>query len=43
MKIKWDDDCLNDNDMKFSTNVLLISRRNQKILVEGSWREYLTS
>ena len=41
VKIKWDDDCLNDNDMKFSTNVLLISRWNQKILVEGLWREYL--
>ena len=43
MKIKWDDDFLNENDMKISTNVLLIRRRNQKIPVEGSWREYLTS
>ena len=43
VKIKWDDDCLHDNDMKFSTNMLLISRWNQKIPVEGSRREYLTS
>ena len=43
VKIKWDDNCLQDNDMKFSTNVLLISRWNQKIQVEGSWREYLAS
>ena len=41
--IKWDEDCLHDNDIKFSTNVFLISRWNQKIPVEGSWREYLTS
>ena len=43
VNIKWEDDFLHDNDMKFSTNILLISRRNQKIPVEGSWREYLTS
>ena len=43
VKTIWDDYCLYDHDMKFSTNVLLISRWNQKILVEGSWREYLTS
>ena len=24
VKIKWDDNCLHDNDMKISTNVLLI-------------------
>ena len=41
--IKWDNDFLHKNDMKISTNVLLISRRNQKIPVEGLWREYLTS
>ena len=41
--IKWDEDFLHDNDIKFSTNVLLISRWNHKIRVEGSWREYLTS
>ena len=40
---KWDDDCLHDNDMNYFTNVLLISRWNQKITVEGSWRDYLTS
>ena len=43
VNIKWDDNFLHYNDMKFSTNVLLISRWNQKILVEGSWREHLTS
>ena len=43
VKIKWEYDCLNDDDINFSTNVLLISRRNQKIPMEGSWREYLTS
>ena len=43
LKINWDDNCLHDNDMKCSTNVLLISLWNQKIPVEGSWREYLTS
>ena len=43
VKINWDDNCLHENDMKFSNNVLLISRWNQKIPVEGSWREYLTS
>ena len=43
MKIKWDDNSLHYHDMKISTNVLLISRWNQKIPVEGSWREYLTS
>ena len=30
LNIKWDNDCLHENDIKFSTNVLLISRRNQK-------------
>ena len=43
VKIKWDNDCLYDDDMKFSTYVLLISIWNQKILVEGLWREYLRS
>ena len=43
VKIKWDNDCLHNNDMQISTNVLLISIWNQKIPVEGSWREYLTS
>ena len=43
VKIKWDDYCLHDHDMKFSNNVMLISRWNQKIPVEGSCREYLTS
>ena len=43
VNINWDDHCLHDSDMKFSINVLLISRWNQKIPVEGSWREYLTS
>ena len=43
LNIKWDDNCLHDNDMKCSANVLLISLWNQKIPVEGSWREYLTS
>ena len=43
VNIKWDDNCLHDNDMKISTNVLLLSRWNQKKLVEGLWREYLTS
>ena len=43
LNIKWVEDCLHENDMKFSTNVLLISRWNQKSPVEGSWREYLTS
>ena len=36
LKIKWDNDCLHDNDIKCSTNVLLISRWNEKIPVEGS-------
>ena len=43
VNIKWDDDFFHEDYMKFSTNVLLISRWNQKIPVEGSWREYLTS
>ena len=43
VKIKWEEDYLHDDDMKFSTNVLLISRWYQKIPVEGSWRECLTS
>ena len=43
VKIKLDDYCLHDNDMKFSTNMLLISIWIQKIPLEGSWREYLTS
>ena len=37
VKIKLDDNCLHDNDIKFSTNVLLVSRWNQKIPVEGLW------
>ena len=36
VKIKWEDDCLHDDDMKFSSNLLLISRWNQKIPIEGS-------
>ena len=43
VKIKWDKDYFHDNDMKFSTNMFLISIWNQKIPVEGLWREYLTS
>ena len=43
LKIKCDEHFLHGDDMEFSTNVLLISRWNQKILVEGSWREHLTS
>ena len=43
VKIKWDNGFLHDNDINFSTNVLLKDRWNQKIPVEGSWREYLTS
>ena len=43
VKIKWDNGFLHDDDIKFSTNVLLKDRWNQKIPVEGSWREYLTS
>ena len=43
VKIKWDYNFLHEKDTKFSTNVLLISRWNQKIPLEGSWREYLTS
>ena len=43
VKIKWGNDYLHDDDTKFYTYVLLISRWNQKILVEGPWREYLTS
>ena len=41
--INWDDYCLHDDYTKFSTNVLLISRWDHKIPVEGLWREYLTS
>ena len=43
VKIKWDEYLLHSDNMKFYTNVLLISRWNQKILVGGLWREYLTS
>ena len=43
VNIKREEEFLHDDDMKFSTNVLLISRWYQKIPVEGSWRKYLTS
>ena len=42
LEITWDDVCLHDDNMKVSTDKLLMSRWNQKTPVEGAWREYLT-
>ena len=42
VEIKWDNLCLHHDDASTTTNVLLISRWNQKIPEAGTWREYLT-
>ena len=42
MEITWDDVCLHNDDVKVSTDKLLMSRWNQKTPVVGAWREYLT-
>ena len=42
VEITWDNVSLHNNNVKVSTNKLLMSRWNQKTPVEGVWREYLT-
>ena len=43
VEIKWDEECLHDDDMRKTHQVLLISRWNQKIPIAGTWRERLTT
>ena len=42
VEIKWNEECLHDNDMNRTGQVLLISRWNQKIPIAETWRERLT-
>lgn len=41
VKIAWHESCLHDDDLLTTTNVLLISRWNEKVPVAGTWRQYL--
>ena len=42
VKIKWDDDCLGEDDVKETTHELQPKKWNPKRPGVGAWREYLT-
>ena len=42
VRIKWDRECLGENDPKWSNNMLKTGNWNPKKPREGSWREYFT-
>ena len=43
VEITWDEECLHDDDLEKTTQVLLISRWNHKKSLAGTWRERLTT
>ena len=42
VRIKWDRECLGEDDPEWSNNMLKTGNWNPKKPREGSWREYLT-
>ena len=41
VEITWDKSCLHKDDLRKTTNVLLINRWNDKVPVAGTWRQYI--
>lgn len=42
VRIKWDEECLGEDDVRVSDHKLVLGNWNPKTVKKGGWREYLT-
>ena len=42
IRVRWDEDCMGDNDARVTTHKLVVGNWNPKQLKKGGWREYIT-